>query len=199
MKITVTIAALAATLLGANAATTIFDTTATTPVNQANFNLSNTGFSFTTGTLGLDAFLNTVLLEGPQSGAIADTYSITIYADADNNASTFGLGSALGTSLNSAALGINATSVFTFAPESITLADNTVYFAMINRVTGSTGSIRVGLVQTNAYSGGQFFNGGTAYNPTGFDISGGVTTIPEPSIALISGLGMLALLRRRRA
>jgi hypothetical protein len=47
------------------------------------------------------------------------------------------------------------------------------------------------------FQNGAFVFGGTA--PNGIDASFRVVTVPEPASALLGSIGVLALLRRRRA
>ena len=209
MKMKYTLAALAATTLAASAVTTIIDSTGLTPVNQANFSTATaanglgTGaaWTFTTGVLGVDNKLQSIGLEGRQSGQNANVYTLELWSNPANNSATLDIANAvkLATSTNSTALSINTVGVFTFSP--LTLTDNQVYTV---RVLGTTpGFGLVGVTSTNLvpnsrmFSNGALVFGGTA--PNGIDASFNVVTVPEPSAALLGGLGMLALLRRRRA
>ena len=88
------------------------------------------------------------------------------------------------------------------------LAANTNYFFEITRGTDSTAYFEMNSTSVNGYAGGQAYrgdNGGVldANNlvnalPGDFAFHANLTAIPEPSAALLGGLGMLALLRRRR-
>lgn len=192
--------------VGTSHAATIIDTTGLTPVNQANFGTGtasnlNTGvaFTFTTGVLGTENILASIGIEGPQTGANSSTLTIELWSDTDNDSATLG-GSLLATSTTTGVtLSNNTVSVFNFSP--FTLSDNTVYTAHIV----SSGATRIGLVgmtstdilpNSRNFNNGALVFGGTA--PNGIDASFNVVTVPEPSAALLGGLGLLALLRRRR-
>ncbi|BCU75295.1 PEP-CTERM sorting domain-containing protein [Luteolibacter sp. LG18] len=207
MQVLLTSSILAAFTMAAGAATVVVDSTGLTPVNQANFGVGTAGnlstgaaFTFTTGSLGTDTILSTIGLEGRQTGtgSSGSTLTLEIWSDTDNNSATLG-GVLLGTSTNSTALGLNATSLFTF--NGVTLSDNTVYTVHVLG-TGTPGFGLVGSTSTDLvpnsrlYNNGSFVFGGTA--PNGIDASFSVTTVPEPTTALLGGLGLLALLRRRR-
>lgn len=199
---------LALTLLSfatASQAATILDSTATTPVNQANFTTGTAGslatgpaWTFTTGSLGLETSLVSIGLEGRQATQNTSVLTLEIWSDTDNLSGTLG-GTLLGTSTTSTALTVNLVSLFNFS--GITLADNTVYAV---HVVGTTPGF--GLVGTTAtdvvpnarlFQGGSFIFGGTA--PNGIDASFNVTTtVPEPAAVMLGSIGMLALIRRRR-
>jgi len=191
---------LALTAAPSLAVTTVVDLTALSP-NQATFNLTDTGQTFTTGSLGADTSLLTVGLEGPQTwnaNEEGDTLTIEIWSDTDGNHATWDPGSLLGTSTNSLQLTIDTVSLFNFT--GVTLADNTVYTLRVlsDDASGDSGS-RFGLAGGgDLYPDGTLFNGGSIPFGNGFDASIVVTTVPEPSIALLGGLGLLGLLRRRR-
>lgn len=94
----------------------------------------------------------------------------------------------------------------TWTFNNLTLAYNTTYYAVFaSNQTGALGTNDVGIglqtQNTNPYAGGNglidnFNSGGT--QDTKFSATF-ANPIPEPSATLLGGLGMLALLRRRRS
>lgn len=89
------------------------------------------------------------------------------------------------------------------------LAANTTYFFEITRGTGSSAYFEMNSTTVNGYAGGQAHRGDNAGAldannvvnalPGDFAFHANLTAIPEPSAALLGGIGFLALLRRRRA
>lgn len=189
------------------AATTIINSTTLTPENQANFatgtasNLTTgAAFTFTTGSLGAENLLSTIGLEGRNTGSGSNGATITLelWSDTDNNAQTLG-GTLIATSINSSLLSLgDVVTPFSFA--GVTLADNTVYSVHVLGTSPGFGLVGTTttdiLANSRLFQNGAFVFGGTGTN--GIDASFNVVTVPEPSAALLGGLGMLALLRRRR-
>lgn len=187
----------------------IIDSTGLTPVNQANFATgtaislgTGAAWTFTTGVLGTENVLASIGLEGRQSGQNTNTLTLQLWSNPANNNSTLDLPNAilLATSTNSTALTANTVSAFLFS--GVTLANNTVY--SVHVVGTAPGFGLVGTSSTNLVTGSNLFqNGAFVFSGgavNGFDASFRVvTTVPESSAALLGGLGMLALLRRRRA
>lgn len=192
----------------ANAAV-IIDTTATTPVSQGNFatgtaaNLATgAAWTFKTGVLGSDINLDSIGLEGRQTGQNTNVYTLELWTDTDNDAQTLG-GTLIGTSTNSTALTALVTSQFNFT--GITLTDNTVFTVHVVGTTpgfGLIGSTTTDLLaDSRLFQNNAFVFGGTGTN--GIDSSFSVTTsaIPEPSTYGLLGAGALAavaFVRRRR-
>lgn len=202
-----TLGALAAASLTVNATTTIVDSTSATPVNQANFatgTASSLGtgaaWTFTTGILGADNVLGSIGLEGRQAGQNTNVLTLELWSNPAGNSATLDLANAalLGTSTNSTALAVDTVGNFLFS--GITLTDNTVYSVHVVGTTpgfGLVGTTTTDVVpNSRMFQSGALVFGGTA--PNGIDASFNVVAVPEPSAALLGGLGMLALLRRRR-
>lgn len=115
-----------------------------------------------------------------------------------SNAQTLG-GTLIATSINSSLLSLgDVVTPFSFA--GVTLADNTVYSVHVLGTSPGFGLVGTTttdiLANSRLFQNGAFVFGGTGTN--GIDASFNVVTVPEPSAALLGGLGMLALLRRRR-
>jgi hypothetical protein len=199
-----TLAVLTALSLSAHAATSIINLAASAN-NQAGFT-SIAGITFSTGTLGPDNKLASIDLAGPTGGGAgaSNTQTLLIYVDSDNDASTWGLSALVGTSTNSLVLTPNATRViYTFDFSGQTLATNTVYAIVFGGADGiaddgAGDDPRFGLVNGNTISSTMFQNNGTSAFATSHEAAFTVNLVPEPSPVLLGGLGMLALLRRRR-
>lgn len=215
MKLKPIILILAATSLAANAATTVIDTTKNTysTSDRGNFSLANTGQTFTTGSLGSDTTLTTIQLQQPQdfpASSSGDSITLELWTDTDGNQATWDPGTKLG-GFTTAAITFNSAgtvSDFSFAGSGITLADSTVYaIRYFSSDTSGDSLMRVAVTKNSAspgtggtYKDGTFFSGGTTPFSNGWDSGFSVqTSIPEPSAVLLGGLGMLGLLRRRRA
>jgi hypothetical protein len=193
-------------------AATVIDSTVLTPENQANFAAGTAGnlatgaaWTFTTGTLGAENVLAAIGLEGRNSGTGSNgsTLTLELWSNPANDNGSLDLANAvlIATSTNSSLLSLaDAVTDFTFS--GVTLASNTVYAVHVVGA-GSPGFGLVGTTSTDLLAGSRLFNngafifGGTA--PNGIDASFRVVTaVPEPASALLGGLGLLALLRRRR-
>lgn len=105
----------------------------------------------------------------------------------------------IGTSTNSTGLTLNTVSDFFF--NGIRLQDNTVYTVHVVGTSpgfGLVGTAATDLVANSTlFQNGAFVFGGSATN--GIDASFRVVTVPEPTVAILGGLGLLGLLRRRCA
>lgn len=198
---------LALATAGSHAATIIIDSTGITPVNQANLATGTAGnlatgaaWTFTTGVLGTENLLSSIGLEGRQSGQNTQVLTLELWSNPANNSGTLDIANAvlLATSSNSSALTVNTVSDYLFS--GVTLANNTVYSVHVVGTTpgfGLVGTTTTDLVpNSRLFQNGAFVFGGTA--PNGIDASFRVT-VPEPASALLGSLGVLALLRRRRA
>jgi hypothetical protein len=177
--------------------------------------------SFSTGTLGTDNKLSSISV-GTVGDVSASTLKAYLYATDTGtipDANYWKVGAtpvATATVTLSAATG-PATVTFDFSSENLTLLDNTTYAFYLKPDSGSS-FVWAGTNSSSAYNGGEamtvfaanlggaqgFWTGdGTQAGNPSLDIAGdrvfSVTAVPEPSAALIGGLGMLALLRRRRA
>lgn len=207
MKLTSTLAVLAATSIFANGATTIIDSTGLTPVNQANFNNGtagalNTGaaWTFSTGTLGIDNRLASIGLEGRQLTPNTNLITLELWSNPANSSATLDLSNAalIATSTNTSAIGLNAVVDFLFS--GVTLTDNTVYSVHVVGTGpgfGLVGTAESDLVpDSRLFQNGALIFGGTGTN--GIDASFNVKMIPEPSSAALLGLAGSTLLLRRR-
>ncbi len=198
MKLKYTLAALAATTLAANAATTIVNTGNAN--NQGDL-LTAAGQTFTTGILGTDSMLSMVSVQGPQSlrnPLSPNTYTAKVWLDTDGDATTWDPGTLVATSTNSGSFDtVDAFVTFNFSNEQ--LNDNTVYVLSFTNGTDDHAAFRAGVTNAGSgYAGGAVFqNGSPAYGGS-YDLAMQVTTVPEPSSAALLGLGGLALILRRR-
>jgi MYXO-CTERM domain-containing protein len=212
MKISLTV--LVATTFAANAASTIIDTTKNvySISDRGNFALSNTGQTFTTGSLGLDTTLATIQLQQPQDfpgASSGDNITIELWTDTDGDHATWDPGTKLGGFTSSAVTFNSAGTVsdFSFIGSGINLTDSTVYAIryLSDNTSGDT-FMRFAVTKDSAspgaggtYKDGTLFAGGTTPFSNGWDSGFSVTTVPEPTAALLGGLGLLGLLRRRRS
>ncbi|MFI4861632.1 MAG: PEP-CTERM sorting domain-containing protein, partial [Phycisphaerales bacterium JB063] len=93
-----------------------------------------------------------------------------------------------------------AVAAFDFGGD-VTLAANTLYAVGFSTDGGATlADIRVGYTGGSTYAGGESYNAaGNATFATAFDVSIGLSNVPEPGSFALLGLGGMMLLRRRRA
>ena len=184
------------------------------------------GQSFTTGILGANNILETIGVQATTGGAsnYGGTLTINLFEVTNTGVAAFGGFLGAGNLLeswtaSSGLAGGNASSngewiVFNLSASNRTLADNKIYaFTFSGAGTGSDNSkifFEWNGTSTNPYSGGQAMSQDVADQPSGSLWFGSgaattgdrvfqVTTVPEPSAAVLVGLGVLALLRRRRA
>lgn len=190
--------ALAASSIAANGAV-IVNTLAAN--NQANL-AADAGQTFTTNILGLENALSTIEIEGPQSAAgPLGPFTLELYTDTDGDHSTWDPGALVASSDTQTFTAGGATiSTFTFASQPV-LADSTPYAFVFTDGAGTRVEARFGLTNATAISDGTLFGGGAQQFGNAFDTAMRITTvepIPEPSSALLAGVGALAFLRRRR-
>ncbi|MFC4991274.1 PEP-CTERM sorting domain-containing protein [Rubritalea tangerina] len=205
MKLLTTAAVIGVASMGASQAALIFDTL---PINNSGQS-DNLGQSFTTGILGAENILNTIVLQGAtNAGSGTEDFNATlrIYADLSGDHTDWNQGALLASSDTQAvSLGNNTT--FTFSGlNAITLNDNTVY--LIEFDDGSTSNARLAFGSdpgTLGSSGGEAFRfidsgAGTASVLSGndFALQINTTAVPEPSSTALLGLAGLSLLLRRR-
>lgn len=203
MKFRFTLAALAATALTANAAIVV--TTASSGGGaQANLVLTQT---FTSGSIGTDTQLSTIGVFGPSSANPGDAlgpFTVELYLDADSDPLTQGLGSLIGTSTNTVTFSAGNPEVVANFSGGI-LTDDTVYALIFtDGAAGTPANVRVGLNGPTAEgvlgSTGRLFGGATVPFGDQYELAFNVNTVavPEPTSALLLGLGGLALFGRRR-
>jgi hypothetical protein len=138
------------------------------------------------------------------SSGAATTPNNTTYLHIYDARPTASVGNLIGVSSNtidtSPALAADTKMTWTF--NNLTLNFGTKYWAIFANTTSKVTALSVGLglqiQNTNPYSGGTVLAsnlGDVAAQDARFE----ATFVPEPSTALLGSLGMLALLRRRRA
>lgn len=183
----------------------IFDTL----VIPNTLSLPNPGQSFTTGALGSNNQLSTIVLKSATTNA-ADasanfTGNLTVYQDTNNVPTDWNLsGSALGLSdsvfVNPAVDGTGTLYTFSFASLPV-LTDNTVYLIAIACSASAPNTRSLGMGNDPGgigSAGGNLFRAvsptaGTAF--TGLDLALQVNTVPEPgtlALAGLAGLGVIA-------
>jgi len=178
----------------------------------------NLAQSFSTGTLGTDNLLSEISV-GTVGDVSLSTVTAYLYAattgDSSGNYLAVGASPVATATINLSAVTGPTTVTFDFSSANLTLSDNTTYAFYLSSATSSfawagnstssyAGGEAAGVFMSNLGGGPGFWlgNGDTAGDSTR-NVAGdrvfSVTAIPEPSAALLGGLGMLALLRRRRA
>jgi hypothetical protein len=184
------------------------------PNTNGAFGNAATGQSFTPGVgISPDPGVSTTTIEltgvsfwsnGGSAAGSGDTNTIYLLIYDANPAGTANL---IGASTNfidhNPNLAAGTELAWTF--NNLTLNYNTTYFAMVaSNTTGSLGINDVGIgfqsQNTNPYAGGTAFIDNFVA-AAGADLKFTATfanAVPEPSTALLGGLGLLALLRRRR-
>lgn len=204
MKTLLTISTLALLATGVQAATTVVTVPRGGTGDQANF-AANAGQTFTTGTLGTDLFLSTIDLVGPNTAGGTDPvgpFTVKLWTDIDGDAETWDPGVEVAVSLNTITIPVgNGTVTANFGND--LLVDNTVYLLSFTNGSTDHAEFRMGLSAPEA--GGPLGTSGKLFsneaNPAFGDnreLAFTVTTIPEPSSALLGGIGLLAFLRRKR-
>lgn len=163
-------------------------------------------FTFTTG--NGDTYLDQLQISvtiGDNSSPLSASLSTGPSAPGGNNVVQLGTFSATPTPTIQVA-------TFTQTPSTILLTANTEYWVHLTVPTGG-GIYTMTFSDTPSYANGFSLGDTWAYTPTsglpptGWNQDGtsgvarirlNVTNVPEPTVALLSGLGVLALLRRRR-
>lgn len=228
MKIPFTLTALAVTSFSVYGATTIFNLTdplGTVPQqgNYRGFNVTfnDTDLSVSGPGLATENLLTTLTVRDQGAGGFVGNVSMMIYALSDT-VSPFDAGdpgSALTfvgrstTTYNFGAAGTTADAVFSFNNLALTAGQN--YFIAFtdsaSDVIPADGSVatyfRDARLSASNVAGDVYSSGGlwtiSGDNMTtasaGFDTAFVASFVPEPSVALLGGLGVLGLLRRRRA
>ena len=170
--------------------------------------------SFTTGTLGSVNVLSTITV-ATVGATSASTVTATLYqaSASQPNGEFIKVGTVLASTATSVTTGAGpATITFDFSTANLTLSNNTLYCFNLASGTGQNAFTWAGS-SANPYAGGEALvlfpddlssKGFLTDNVPSSDVIVGdrvftVTAIPEPSAALLGGLGMLVLLRRRRA
>lgn len=192
-------AALGLSLAPASAATTLIDTSP--PNNQATL-AALAGQTFTTPAMGAENQLTTITIVTPATIFDADPtgpYTLKVWAN-DGDFNTWAPAALVATSTNSASLvpAGNQPVAFQFSGE--ILADDTVYLFSFSNESEDHVSFRAGLTNEVGLrlEDGALFAGGAQPFGGVFDVSFQLDVIPEPSTALLGGIGLLGLLRRRR-
>lgn len=201
MKVTLTLAALAATTLLSNAAV-VFDTLAGT--DQANFTAGGTvatgnGETFITGSLGTEVALATIEIGNRNTAATGTGLYLAVYENDAADGTGWTPGILVGVSTNQQDMNVNGgTATWTFS--GATLSDNTRYLFTFTSDAAGTTTVAAGTrvsLNTGGPEQSAFTSGGIAFGGA-HTMAARITTVPEPSAALL-GLGMLTLgLRRRR-
>ena len=175
--------------------------------------------TFSTGTLGTDNELWSITVNTVGDVSVS-TVTAYLYAattgDSSGNYLAVGASPVATSTINLSAVTGPTTVTFDFSSANLTLSNNTTYAFYLSSATSSfawagsstdsyAGGEAAGAFMSNLGAGQPGFwlgNGDTAGDPAR-NVAGdrvfSVTAVPEPSATLLGGLGMLALLRRRRA
>jgi len=208
MKLKYTIAAMAATTLAANAATTVVNTTHPTysVQDRGDFSLTNTGQTFTATGLGADTNLQTVSFQAARDVLdVNASITVQIWTDTDGVHSTWDPGTMLGASTDSHKMD-TALGIYDYSFSGVTLTEGTAYtLVYLSDDADTQNNIRFAVTRnaneaSGSYKDGTLFSGGSAPFGDTWDSGFSVTTntVPEPSSAALLGLGGLALILRRR-
>lgn len=223
MKKKATLAVIAATTLAANAVSVVVDNYIGTQNGSTTGAVGNfTVQSFTPSVAGLayTGDLDTVAENSPlpttvylesatflralTGTATVGSLFIDVYLGDGNDGTYVGSSTNSIDVNNTAALG---SMVWTFANFALTSASEYAFVFSTDNIAGNNVIARLQVARTaggaftNTYSGGDADDTATGNSPTAFDsrFTAQFNTVPEPSAALFGGLGMLALLRRRRS
>ena len=192
------LAALVASTLVSQAVTEVIDTTTNSYSieDRGNFTLSDTGQTFTTGTLGTDDTLQTIQLQQPRDfpsgNTSGDHITIELWTDTDGNHATWDPGTKLGGFTSAAVTFDSALTISNFSFESagITLVDNTVYAVRyLSDDASGNSALRIAVTKDTSspgaggtYKEGTFFAGGNAPFSDGWDSGFSVTTFENTAV-----------------
>ncbi len=203
MKLTNSIAILAASALGASASTVVVSVPRGANGDQADFKV-NSGQTFTTGLLGTDTLLSSIDLVGPNTSTAVSRgpFTVKIWTDLDGDATTWDPGLEVAASDNTVTIPIANASVTANFSSGI-LADNTVYLMSFSAGGSDHVAFRMGLSAPGGTgplgsTGKLFDNMGNPGFGDNRELAFTVNSVPEPATVLLGSLGLLALLRRRR-
>ena len=193
MKLTYTMAAIAATTLGASAATSFVNLNGLADDRINTVGVSGQTFLYA----GTDTSLKSIAIQGPRDTPVLDVFFLEVWTNLGGT-NGFSLGGLVATSVDSYALDtVDASQTWNFSDE--TLTDGQSYFVRFTDGLGTDVATRVGY-ENGAYADGEGINNGALFGG-GWDAAMTVNTdapVPEPSSTALLGLGGLALILRRR-